>query len=1023
MAEEQSHEPLIHNLQVGPGGTGVVAGTIEHFHVHPQPSSDIASLDPFATVPPLPPGFIPRPEVIEPIIQSLSASATVALTAIEGMGGVGKTIVANELCHDPRIRDTFRDGILWFMMGKQSGLTPEALTREMALHLNRELKVYSPAAYRSLFSGKSILVVLDDVWTLDAIEPFLLDSGSSRLLYTTRNREIAASLVAKNHDVDLLDDAQARRFLAHRSGWEQSPLPEPQATDILFECKGLVLGLAMIGAALKNKPTPDWARIVRNLRKACLNETGARVANYAYRTLWASIAASVEELSPEDRKRYCRLAILLEDMPCPATLLQQIWGGDVDVVGAAMNRLVDQSLASRDPEGNIHIHDFQLDFVRGEYQYPATLTLAHSALLRSLHVVRSNPEQFASQMTGRLMSKQDEPGIGELLERLKANAARTCLWPLLPALEQAGSPTRRVLEGHTDPVEAVVLTADGKRAVSVSGSNDNTFRVWDLDGRTPPRLLEDDTGWLGAVAISADGKRAVSLSGNNTLRVWDLDGQTPPRVLEGHSEGVTAVALSADGRRAVSVSNNRMRVWDLDGQTPPRLLESHADWVGAVALSADGRRAVSGSSDNMLRVWDLDGQTPPRLLRGHSKGVNAVAICADGRLAVSGSDDKTMRVWDLDGQTPTRVLKGHTAPVRAVALSPDGRYAVSGSDDNTMRVFDLDGQTPTRVLEGHTAPVGAVAISADGKRAVSGSDDKTLRVWDVDDQTPTRAPEGHTAPVGAVALSADGRRAVSVSDNRMRVWDLGGQTPPRVLKGHTAPVRAVALSADGKRAVSNSGDNKLRVWDVDGQTRPRVLEDEADWVIAIALSADGKRAVSGSDDKTLRVWDLDGQTPPRVLEGHSGWIRAVALSADGKRAVSGSDDNTLRVWDLDGQTPPRVLEDDTGWIRAVALSADGKRAVSGSDDNTLRVWDLDGQTPLRFLDGHTDRVNAVALSADGMRAVSGSRDNTLRVWDLNRVACDAVFTCDASVLSCSWRGEHVVAGDQGGRVHFFRWLE
>ena len=448
MAEEQSHEPLIHQLNVG-SGKAVVAGTVTNLHLYPQAGSDVASLDPFATVPPLPPGFIPRPEVTDPIIYSLSASGTVALTAIEGMGGVGKTIVANELCHDPRIRETFRDGILWFTMGKQSGLTPEALTREMALHLNREFKAYSEAAYRSLFRGKSVLVVLDDVWTLDAIEPFLLDSSSSRLLYTTRNREIAASLGAKNHDVDLLDDAQARRFLAQRSGWEPLPLPEPQATEILSECKGLVLGLAMIGAALKNKPASDWARIVRNLRKARLKDTGARVANYAYRTLWASIAASVEELSPEDRERYCRLAILLEDMPYPATLLQQIWGGEVDEVETAMNQLVDQSLASRDAEGSIRIHDFQLDFVRGEYSYPAALALAHSALLRSLHVVRPHPEQFASQMTGRLLSHQDEPGIGELLERLRANAARTCLWPLSPSLEQAGSPTRRVLEGHT----------------------------------------------------------------------------------------------------------------------------------------------------------------------------------------------------------------------------------------------------------------------------------------------------------------------------------------------------------------------------------------------------------------------------------------------------------------------------------------------------------------------------------------------------------------------------------------------
>ena len=169
-------------------------------------------------------------------------------------------VVANEICHDPRIRKAFPDGILWFTLGKQPGLTPEDLTRQMAEALNQEFKIYTSAAYRSLFIGKSVLVVLDDVWTLDAIQPFLLNSGNSRLLYTTRVREIAASLGAKNHNVSLLDDIQARIFLARWSGCDSQSLP-PQAKEIIAECKGLVLGLAMIGATLRNKPATDWARI------------------------------------------------------------------------------------------------------------------------------------------------------------------------------------------------------------------------------------------------------------------------------------------------------------------------------------------------------------------------------------------------------------------------------------------------------------------------------------------------------------------------------------------------------------------------------------------------------------------------------------------------------------------------------------------------------------------------------------------------------------------------------------------
>ena len=42
-----------------------------------------------------------------------------------------------------------------------------------------------------------------------------------------------------------------------------------------------------------------------------------------------------------------------------------------------------------------------------------------------------------------------------------------------------------MLKEHTDLVRAVAITADGRRAIS--GSDDETVRVWDLEGRQTPR--------------------------------------------------------------------------------------------------------------------------------------------------------------------------------------------------------------------------------------------------------------------------------------------------------------------------------------------------------------------------------------------------------------------------------------------------------------------------------------------------------------------------------------------------------
>ncbi len=669
------------------------------------------------------------------------------------------------------------------------------------------------------------------------------------------------------------------------------------------------------------------------------------------------------------------------------------------------------------------------------------LRLVHGAQRLSMHVVARDPGQFSSQMRGRLLAHQDRPGIAVFLRDLDACTPRPRLRSLWPALEPAGGPVLRILEGHLEAVWAVAVSADGRRVVS--GSGDSTLRVWDMAGNEPPRVLKGHTGAVRAVALSGDGKRAITGSTDKTVRIWNLESSQPPRILEGHTDSVWAVALSADGRRAVSGSRDKtLRVWDLAGNHPPRILEGHTGWVCAVALSADGRHAVTGSEDHTLRVWDLEGNQPSRVLEGHTGWVMAVALSADGMRVVSGSEDTTVRVWDLAGNQPPRILEGHMSWVGAVALSADGTRTVSGSRDRTLRVWDLAANQPPRVLEGHLNSAWAVALFGDGKRAISGSEDRTLRVWDLEGSQPIRLLGGHTDRIAAVALSGDGKRAASGSDDlTVRVWDLEGNQPPRVLNGHTEWLEAVALSGHGKRAVSGSRDKTVRVWDLAGNQPPRILEGHTGSVCAVALSADGARAVSGSEDTTLRVWDLENNQPPRILEGHSRAVRAVALSGDGRRAVSGSDDSTLRVWDLeDGRhrrrwfgfrhsaPPPRVLGTemmrfDGTLVMGVALSGNGTRAVSSSDDANVRVWDLEGSPAPRVLKGHARCANAVAISDDGRRAVSGSDDNTLRVWDLESGECLAVFTCDARVWSCAWARERIVAGDSSGKVHLFAWEE
>ncbi len=437
---------------------------------------------------------------------------------------------------------------------------------------------------------------------------------------------------------------------------------------------------------------------------------------------------------------------------------------------------------------------------------------------------------------------------------------------------------------------------------------------------------------VNSVVFSPDGKMIASASDDKTIKLWSLEGKEL-QTLKGHSDGINSVVFSPDGKTIVSASDDKtIKLWSFEGEEL-QTFKGHSVGVNSVVFSPDGKTIASASWDSTVKLWSIEGKELSTLT-GHVGSVKSVVFSPNGKTIASASRDKTLKLWSVESK-PLHTLKGHTDGVFSVVFSPDGKTIASASSDETVKLWSVEGKL-LHTFMGHTAPVFSVAFSPDDKTIASASPDETVKLWSVEGKL-LHTLKGHTDWVNSVAFSPDGKTLASASkDKTIKLWSVEGKLL-HTLKGHTDWVYSVAFSPDGKTLASVSADKTIKLWSVEGRLL-HTLTEYTDWVNSVAFSPNGKTLASASSDKTIKLWSIEGELL-HTFTGHTAQVFSVAFSPDGKMLASASEDKTVVLWSIEDKEH-RTLMGHTNTVISVAFSPDGKMLASASSDKTVILWKL-----------------------------------------------------------------------------------
>ncbi|GAA2701752.1 hypothetical protein Apa02nite_052970 [Actinoplanes palleronii] len=763
---------------------------------------------------------------------------------LHGPGGFGKTTLAEQVARLPRVRAQVPGGLLRVSVGQRT--TGPALA-DLLGDLIEQLTGERPATVSPAQAGRRlgtaldqrppVLLVIDDVWTREQLEPFLIGGATARRLIVTRVRDLLPADLPRLA-ADEMTPGEATALLTGGLG----ALSGPDRAALLARTGRWPLLTAVVNGVLRQRPAAS--DLLDRLGAEPAVALDLAVPGERDRAVDRVVRAALHLLPEADRHRYLELGVFPAGGSVPDRIVDLLWSGTGGLSSgeAALLRTTLARLRLVEPgDGGVRLHDVLRTYLRERL-----------------------PEPELARVNRRLVE----------LARPRSGGP----WPALPRADRY---LWRHLGFHLrearwwDELFAVVTDLD-RLAVAIPLVGVAAV-VADLD-RLPDQR---------ASALRARLSRSAGLL--RPIRPAAAFADVLIARLAGAPEVAAEVAAFAAGQRGRAGLTARWPLPDAGPESLTRVITGGDGWLDCAVTSARGWIASGGETGAVSLHDAATGALLGRLL-GHTAGVKALVVTRNGEGLVSAGADRTLRRWDVARRCPERILWTAPGEILGCAASPGGERVAAVDSRGELAVFERGERIFAR-----REPEKLVACAFLGEDlvftvtsggAVVRHDLRTGTAAPVPAGSPRESVTAFTADPGGAWL------AVGRADGGIEVHPRDGGTTAVALVGHRGCVST--LAAFGDQIISGGEDGTVRVWDRYGG-EVAVVRAHPGWVTSCVVAADRRTLITTGSDASIRVWDVP-RLAQETVAGPITWVTSCAVAPSGGEVMTGERDGAVRVW-------------------------------------------------------------------------------------------------------------------------------